>query len=525
MRMSIFCLRRRRIVFVGILFPCSVYLFCSLLLLVKIGKPTNLIGNERLIPPRRVSKNDKDKGLRSNNLILGGRQLDTRKQSLRFQRYLLNLTNLSSKKNQQMSARDTVQRKEKSGTHYTVQYTTEASASTIAQQHSGENIFIQWRQHKRTYCDGKAELFPEGHFVSFRDAIFRKELIQGKNLGGEEMSKVMRQPEDAEYFIVHKGFFSLPCRQFPSEYRFPSNHESHLNEWLANVIPYANESVSTNPVSYIEDFTIIVKRYEYVNLYHSMTDFYNAFLVMRYFQKSPHDTKILFFDAHPKGSLDSVWTTMFNSASRVSQLKTVSRYKHAVWNSPGYESPMYDYDVLERIPLIEDFHRFFLNQHGILTESDLDCKRLRLVVIWRRDYVAHPRNPSGNIERKIWNEKELLDAAKNTSFFSSVIGVQLDKMAMKRQLSLIANADILAGMHGAGLTHTLFLPSHGGLIELFPSYFPELGHFKALARWRNLHYLNWINEEAQNEKKNKRTRIPPSVFTGLLAKMRKKLCP
>ena len=159
---------------------------------------------------------------------------------------------------------------------------------------------------------------------------------------------------------------------------------------------------------------------------------------------------------------------------------------------------MYYLEHLPTIPLVEDFHKFFLHQHGISKKTILDCKSLHLVIIWRRDYVAHPRNPSGRIQRKIANEDQLLREANRTGLFSSITGIQLDNLSMKKQLLFISNTDILAGMHGAGLTHTLFLPNHAGLIELFPKYFFEMDHFKSLAQWPRLHYIRWKNTDQKN---------------------------
>lgn len=410
--------------------------------------------------------------------------------------------------------------------HKTTQYsnTVQQLARSELQPEWQENqvkVFSEWQQNKKTACDGNVEIYP-GHFVSLREVVFRKALVSSKNAGGEEMSNVMEQSEEDEYFTLNKGFFSLTCRELPAEYRL-SDHKGHLNKWLDNTI---SQSITfAPPVSYTNDFTIIVKRYEYVNLYHSMTDFYNAFLVMTFFRKSPNGTKILFFDTHPKGSLDAVWNTLFKSAFRVSQLQAVTRFRHAVWSIPGYDSPMFDYTEPESIPLIEEFRQFFLKQYRVREKRDLDCKRgLRLVLIWRRNYVAHPRNPSGEIERKIWNEKQLLSVANKTGLFSLVIGIQLDRLAMRRQLSIISSADILVGMHGAGLTHAVFLPSYAGLIELVPQYSPELGHFEGIAQWRSLHYLRWHNQDGRNEMSEKRTRIPPAVFHRILSNMRQKLC-
>ncbi len=55
-------------------------------------------------------------------------------------------------------------------------------------------------------------------------------------------------------------------------------------------------------------------------------------------------------------------------------------------------------------------------------------------------------------------------------------------------------------MHGAALTHILFLPRHAGVIELFP-YLPpgEEGHFRTFSKWRGLHYTSWKNRFAHRE--------------------------
>nr|KAG5698185.1 hypothetical protein BaRGS_030548 [Batillaria attramentaria] len=76
-----------------------------------------------------------------------------------------------------------------------------------------------------------------------------------------------------------------------------------------------------------------------------MTDFYNAFLAMLAFDQHPDDVTILWVDAHPKGGLDDVWTTLFGRAYRAARL-------------PGPT----------------------------------------------RNYVAHPRNKGGSVSRKIFNE-------------------------------------------------------------------------------------------------------------------------
>ena len=84
----------------------------------------------------------------------------------------------------------------------------------------------------------------------------------------------------------------------------------------------------------------------------------------------------------------------------------------------------------------------------------------------------------------------------------------------------------LSGMHGAGLTHAVFLRSTSALIELFPSYWSTGEHFSAIAGWRKLVYLRWINNDLTAERPDGRsTVVPPSVVTALVRNAVRRLCP
>lgn len=57
------------------------------------------------------------------------------------------------------------------------------------------------------------------------------------------------------------------------------------------------------------------------------------------------------------------------------------------------------------------------------------------------------------------------------------------------QLEIIRNTDILVSMHGAGLTHLLFLPNWGTVFELYNCDDPNC--YKDLARLRGINYMTW----------------------------------
>ena len=85
---------------------------------------------------------------------------------------------------------------------------------------------------------------------------------------------------------------------------------------------------------------------------------------------------------------------------------------------------------------------------------------------------------------------------------------------------------VVTGMHGAGLTHALFLRSTSALIELFPRYWSPGEHFAAIASWRRLVYLHWQNNDLTAERPDRRsTVVPPGVVAALVRSAVRRLCP
>lgn len=236
---------------------------------------------------------------------------------------------------------------------------------------------------------------------------------------------------------------------------------------------------------------------------------------------------MLFLDAHPQGVLDETWKTLFNGFQRVAHLSTRVRYSRLVLAPWGYTSPISDFTAAS-LPLAEPFREFVLATHGLgLRKRLLRCDQLVVTMVLRRPYVSHPRNPTGaRIQRRIFNEQQLVERLTadfvRTGRVSQLHVLQLETIPVSEQLRLVADTDVLIGMHGAGLTHTLFLPSHAAVIELAPID-TSGSHFRCIATWRQLHYAGWQNFSPQNELYGAYTRVPPSVLAIMLEDMLRKM--
>ncbi|KAK3101208.1 hypothetical protein FSP39_001762 [Pinctada imbricata] len=349
------------------------------------------------------------------------------------------------------------------------------------------DVFVQWKSHPREFCDGK--------FIAY-----------GKELA--RLKEAVFVP-DGKY-----GQFKIQCQDRITYHFNDIKNHNHLNDWLKGIGYIDRETyLQQKQGSKKNHVTLAVFRYEYANLFHQMTDYYNAFVAMKIFNLKPDNMDILIVDKSAKSQLDSNWDDLFGNVSFAKEMNEPVAYPDLIWAVLGYNSPL-NFHSMNTISFVAEFSNFVKTRYGAQINRPLDCSGISILFIWRRDYVAHPGNPSGLVSRKIKNEKELMESVQQDFPGHPVAGIQLDDYSMKDQLHWISQTDILIAMHGAGLSHILFLPEHAGVLEMYPTYWPKTNrHFRAMARWKKLHYYNWQNINPLNEYDKFYTYIPSVVVT------------
>lgn len=326
--------------------------------------------------------------------------------------------------------------------------------------------------------------------------------------------------------------FAIPCEGDVPRYEFRFGKEGTiLKTWLGNISTYAYSEIIAMNTAIDDDNipTVAVMRYEAHNLYHTMCEWYNVYLLSKLLNFNPKHVRILFMDDRPPSLLDETWRTLFfrvDNTSTLPQQTTV--FKTMIWNIIGYESAL-NFHSTDTPPFLQDFQHFVKSSFSVDThEQQLNCSSLQVTLILRRDYMTHPErlnDTGGFVHRKFLNENEIIEEIKSM-FSGHKIHVKiLEKMKMKEQLDLFSVTDLLIGMHGAGMANVMFLPRHAAVLELFPNYWSFLKHFKAFAKWRNIKYIGWQNADPKNEYPNFYTRIPPEILREHLSSLKRYLCP
>ena len=385
--------------------------------------------------------------------------------------------------------------------------------------------FKTWEKPTKIYCDGRLIGYSNEVF-RFHNVLVDKSYSHADALGVKVTDVAVNQTEESEVYKLSPGFFRIPCEKDKVDHKF-DKHSAHLQVWI-KAVDYTNtidiEPLSKQPGMSVEinNFTVAMMRYEFTNVYWVMMDMYNIFLTMSFFKKSLSETNVIIIDKRPQNHLDSLYETVFH-AKQLHNYPNLTLFKDLVWMFPRYKGP-----ILKKqpsIPLASEFRKEVIESFGLSSNHKRNCSALNIHFVWRRNYVAHPRNPSGMVWRKIKNENELLNTTKNEFPFAKVKGVQLDKLTMREQIEYISTTDILVGMHGAAFGFSLLLPPGGGAIEMFPQYVRPNWHMQYLVKWAGVHYTTWKNRNKELEDtKNRYTTVPPDIMTTLIKSVVRSIC-
>ncbi|CAH0556852.1 unnamed protein product [Brassicogethes aeneus] len=239
----------------------------------------------------------------------------------------------------------------------------------------------------------------------------------------------------------------------------------------------------------IEKPTFIMKIDATVNMYHHFCDFLNLYASMHL--NATHrdafstDVQILLWETYTyKSAFQDTWQAFTDHP--VLDLKAFRGDSVCFKNVVFPLLPRMIFGLYYNTPLIygcegsglfDAFSKHVLHRLKIPFHKRTDSK-IKITFISRDTRY-----------RKVINEDELLEELEKNEEYDVEKVVYNKNVPFKTQLEVTRNSDILIGIHGAGLTHLLFLPEWASIFEIYNC--EDASCYMDLARLKGAKYFTW----------------------------------
>ncbi|XP_041445201.1 EGF domain-specific O-linked N-acetylglucosamine transferase isoform X1 [Xenopus laevis] len=238
----------------------------------------------------------------------------------------------------------------------------------------------------------------------------------------------------------------------------------------------------------IEKPTYFMKLDAGVNMYHHFCDFVNLYITQHVNNSFSTDINIVMWTTSVYGYGDlfsDTWKAFTDY--EITHLKAYDNKRVCFKDAVFALLPRMRYGLFYNTPLISHCHGSGLfrafSQHVLhrlnITQHPATEAKIRVTILVRSTEF-----------RKILNLDELVQALEAVPTFQvKVVDYKYRVLGFLEQLSITHNSDIFIGMHGAGLTHLLFLPDWAVVFELYNC--EDVRCYLDLARLRGIQYMTW----------------------------------
>ncbi|CAI9088293.1 OLC1v1022591C1 [Oldenlandia corymbosa var. corymbosa] len=327
----------------------------------------------------------------------------------------------------------------------------------------------------------------EEELPEFEDGAFEIEVLETSRTGEKLVDDVF-----LENYVPDGAIDRHTMRALIDSIRLVGSNEFECSEW-------------------VEEPTLLVTRFEYANIFHTVTDWYSAYVASRVtgLPRRPH---LVFLDGHCETPLEETWKALFSSLRYAKSFTGHVCFRHAILAPLGYETPLFkglseDIDCygtsaneLRQHPndkttaRLSEFGEMIRAAFGFPVNNHLPEKPAsehNILFVRREDYLAHPRH-GGKVQSRLNNEQEVFDSIQKwaSNYWKcklNIVNGLLAHMSMKEQIRAIQDASVISGAHGAGLTHTIAATPEAVVFEIVSSEFRR-PHFALIAKWKGLEY-------------------------------------
>jgi Glycosyltransferase 61 len=260
--------------------------------------------------------------------------------------------------------------------------------------------------------------------------------------------------------------------------------------------------------------TILIKRELTNNLWHSLLEIFSYTLTMDILSMSRDEngesfysadqaetSEVFLLDDDEPGPYLDLWNLIAKRpVRRRSDLNSdsTSCITNLIVPLSGATNPMWLGDWLpiecKESKIFDVFIERVIDFYGIRPTRD-DASPLVLTFIDRKG------------TRRLQNQDQMITYLQAAYPNVAINVVDFATLNLKEQIQIVSNTDILAGVHGAGLTHAIWLPKGSAVVEIQPMDVSYKG-FRNIAALRGLHYHSAHTIQPPKEEPEEREKKP-----------------
>ncbi|KAJ8532535.1 hypothetical protein K7X08_012458 [Anisodus acutangulus] len=340
--------------------------------------------------------------------------------------------------------------------------------------------------------------------------------------GGEKLETVIGRGEDEELPVFKYGAFEIEVNdrkkigkkltddEFLKKYLPEGAISRHTMRELIDSIRLVGVD-EFHCSEWIEEPSLLITRFEYANLFHTVTDWYSAYTASRV-SGLPSRPHLVFVDGHCETQLEETWRALFSSLTYAKNFSGPVCFRHAILSPLGYETALFKglteqidcngasaHDLWQnpnnrKTARLSEFGEMIRAAFGFPVDRQNIPRTTtgpNVLFVRREDYLAHPRH-GGKVQSRLSNEQQVFDSIKSWAMNHSecklnVINGLFAHMSMKEQVRAIQDASVIVGAHGAGLTHIVSAAPKAVILEIISSEYRR-PHFALIAQWKGLEY-------------------------------------
>ena len=284
--------------------------------------------------------------------------------------------------------------------------------------------------------------------------------------------------------ILLKGFFNTECNPKKIEFKFNKLYENYFNSWNYDY-NIENETDIIEELAPGKIVLFLSRNQDSPNLFFGNNEIINIISMLYLFNLSPEDIKVVFMESIeiPQDPFYDIYKNMISLGGEPVHIKNLKKkYKISkaihvpiLWDNPSFNLlkpvdcdsitktyQLYN-DLIDKYMNIKPFiDTFILNENiSYYPEKIINSHKKnnnftkKVTIQWRRVW---PKGRKGQF-RLLNNGPQLAD--KLASVLPNNILIRLintASLSIREQISLMRNTNYFVGIHGAGLSLSIFLP-------------------------------------------------------------------